>query len=591
MLNKLKHSIVTRVSLFVTGMTVLGVVASSFILTIFSWQELRNITLRDYKIILKSSGSEIGTYLTEARNALESLGSIMAYTRPAPDAWKKEVALTAFSHQNPRFSKVFLVDVETRRVLTTDSGPADPATLASPFQLKPFMEKALSGETTFSKVYHNDYGMPLVTIAFPIKRLGAVDELLCGELNLKLLWEVLEGVRIGETGYVSVLDDKGQYIGHREIVPVLHRLSVDRLEALKEIAFTDTVADWFDLKAKSLCMAFHIPDIDWYILLNQPLDELYGRLRLSLLRITTLILVICLGGILLSRWWSKRLLRPLEDLHHQAKIIGQGNFDRRIEHVSQDEIGELAQEFNDMTASIQTVLAERLKMEKNLAHARNLAVIGKTAGKLNHEVGNLLNNMELFIRLLKEKPMDLMKERHLVRIFEKDLGRARSFVKTCLQLAKRPEIRKVQLPLDTVVEEALTAHRVTAEERGIEITTDWAGDLPKALLDHNMIHQVIQNLVKNSLDALGAVDEQGRIVVSGHAENGTLRLSVADNGPGIPADGMEKIFEPFFTTKGEKGTGFGLAIVNEIMIAHGGRIECVSSPGVGAEFRLYFPID
>ena len=589
MLNKLKHSIVTRVSLFVTGMTVLGVVVCSLVLTFISWQEFRNITLRDYKIILKSSGSEISTYLTEARNALESLGAIMAYTRPAPDAWKKEVALTAFSHQNPRFSEVFLVDVRTRRVLTTDSGTAGPAASDSPLHLEPFMEKALSGGTTFSKVYHNDYGMPFVSIAVPVKRLGAVDELLCGELSLKLLWEVLKGVRIGATGYISVLDDKGQYIGHREIVPVLHRLSVDRLEKLEDIAFTDTVADWIDLKAGNLCMAFHIPDIGWYILFNQPLHEPYESLRRSLLRIIALTLVICLAGILLSRWWSKRLLRPLEDLHRQAKIIGQGNFDRRIERVSMDEIGELAKEFNDMTASLQMVLAERVKLERDLAHAENLAVLGKAAGKLNHEVGNLLNNMGLFIRLLKQKPMDV-KERHLVQILEKDLGRARSFVKTCLQLAKRPEIRKILLPLGTVVEEALTAHRVTAKERGIEIATYWAENLPKAFLDHNMVYQVIQNLVKNSLDALGNGNGQGRIVLSGDVENGALRLSVADNGPGIPADRMEKIFEPFFTTKGEEGTGFGLVIVREIMVAHGGRIECVSPSGGGAEFRLYFPM-
>jgi signal transduction histidine kinase len=107
-------------------------------------------------------------------------------------------------------------------------------------------------------------------------------------------------------------------------------------------------------------------------------------------------------------------------------------------------------------------------------------------------------------------------------------------------------------------------------------------------VDGRLLNRVLLNLILNAADAIGdAGVKDGRIVLSAIASNGRTELVIADNGPGIPADMLERIFDPFFTTK-HTGTGLGLAIVHRIIEAHGGQITASNraAPERGAVFRI-----
>ena len=110
------------------------------------------------------------------------------------------------------------------------------------------------------------------------------------------------------------------------------------------------------------------------------------------------------------------------------------------------------------------------------------------------------------------------------------------------------------------------------------------GDDTDAYVDPSQLAQVLWNLLRNAGQALGG---SGTITLEAEVEDDAVRIDVVDDGPGIPAENLEKIFDPFFTTK-ESGTGFGLAIVNRIVEENGGTIICESSPD-GTRFTLRLP--
>jgi signal transduction histidine kinase len=120
---------------------------------------------------------------------------------------------------------------------------------------------------------------------------------------------------------------------------------------------------------------------------------------------------------------------------------------------------------------------------------------------------------------------------------------------------------------------------------GVRLEREIEPGLPMLSVDRDQILQVLHNLVRNGLEAVGA---RGTVRVSARRDGSELAISVSDDGPGIPPGDLPRLFEPYFTTK-EAGTGLGLAIAERIVEEHGGRIDVASRPGRGATFTLWLP--
>src|SRR5207237_2431081 len=122
----------------------------------------------------------------------------------------------------------------------------------------------------------------------------------------------------------------------------------------------------------------------------------------------------------------------------------------------------------------------------------------------------------------------------------------------------------------------------------IEVSVALDEELPRVLADHDSLHQVFLNLVNNSIDAMPG---GGRLEISTRLERGAgvAEVLFRDSGTGIAPDMVEQIFEPMWTTK-QTGSGLGLAIARQIMLEHGGQIECRGGSHPGVEFRLTLPL-
>src|SRR5207249_795901 len=143
---------------------------------------------------------------------------------------------------------------------------------------------------------------------------------------------------------------------------------------------------------------------------------------------------------------------------------------------------------------------------------------------------------------------------------------------------------------EALVQSAAEAIRPQAVDKGVAVAVDVPPNLPPVAVDPSRIGIALRNLLEN---ALTYTDSGGRINLAARVDGDMVTLSVADTGVGIPPEHLPHVFEKFFRVPGQtraSGTGLGLAVVHEIVTAHGGRITCDSRPGAGTTFRLSLPI-
>ncbi len=125
----------------------------------------------------------------------------------------------------------------------------------------------------------------------------------------------------------------------------------------------------------------------------------------------------------------------------------------------------------------------------------------------------------------------------------------------------------------------------------IKVAVKLAPDLPRVTVDPHQIQEVFLNIILNAEHAIIEANGGGKLSIQTRQIKGYVRVSFADDGPGIPAEHIDKLFNPFFTTRGDKGgTGLGLSICHGIVTEHGGKIYARSKPGRGATFFVELPV-
>lgn len=233
--------------------------------------------------------------------------------------------------------------------------------------------------------------------------------------------------------------------------------------------------------------------------------------------------------------------------------------------------------------------ARRARMEAQLRHADRLATIGQLAAGVAHELNEPLGNILGFAQLaLKAEGVPAQVRADLDRIVKASLH-GREVIRKLLVFARQAPVAPQRVNLNAVIEEAIFLLEAGCERPGIRFVRDLDPDLPDLLADPVQLRQVLMNLAVN---AVHAIDDRGTITVRTARDGAYVILSVEDTGRGMTPEVAQHAFDPFFTTKDVgQGTGLGLAVVQGIVIGHGGEIDLQTAPGAGARFRVRLPID
>jgi two-component system NtrC family sensor kinase len=293
--------------------------------------------------------------------------------------------------------------------------------------------------------------------------------------------------------------------------------------------------------------------------------------------------------------FTLRTLRPLAELRTRARQVAGGDYAQRTGVTSQDEIGDLARELDAMAAAIQ-------EREQRLIRSERLATVGRMAAQIAHEVRNPLSSIGLNAELLGDEVDDKGEEpRRLVASIISEVDRLTEITETYLRFARLPRPKLEREELGAVVASVVELARGELAQARIALAVDIASDLPEVAADEGQLRQALINLVRNAREAmadaarLASTPAQpapdgpiGRLAIAVRAEGGRVIVTVGDSGPGIRAEDQAKIFDPFFSTK-RQGTGLGLALVQQIVVDHGGQIDVESTPGAGTTFVMSFP--
>ncbi len=230
------------------------------------------------------------------------------------------------------------------------------------------------------------------------------------------------------------------------------------------------------------------------------------------------------------------------------------------------------------------------ELQQQLYLSSRLASIGELAAGVAHEISNPLTGILGFSQRLMRKSTDEEISRDLDRIHS-EAQRVAKVVGNLLTFARRREPRKEYSDINDILQEALELRAYALETSNIELVTSLAPSLPKIMADFHQIQEVFLNIILNAEQAMSEANAGGKLSVKAQPTRDYIRISFADDGPGIPAEQLDKIFDPFFTTRGEKGgTGLGLSLCHGIVAEHAGRIYAKSKPGKGATFFVELPL-
>jgi signal transduction histidine kinase len=247
------------------------------------------------------------------------------------------------------------------------------------------------------------------------------------------------------------------------------------------------------------------------------------------------------------------------------------------------------------TAALNAEIAERKRLEAIKIQSERMATVGMMAAQVAHEVRNPLGAIALNLDLIQKEISALAKTSShppeeggvLVSEMRGEVQRIQYVLEDYLQFARLPKPRLGPVDLRELLENKLAFMRGTLAQAKVTLRTSFDPSLKTISADPEQLWQAVLNLTRNGIEAM---PDGGELTVSAWREGGEARIRVADTGAGMTAGQVEQVCVPFFSSK-PTGTGLGLALVQQIIIAHGGHMECESAPGEGCTFTLYLPLD
>jgi two-component system NtrC family sensor kinase len=453
-------------------------------------------------------------------------------------------------------------------------------------------------------------GLCLIGVAPILNKLGEVRWMLWGGKLLNHDYRIIEGIR----GTVS----EDQKYRDRDVcsvsislgdVRISANIKKDNGESSVGTLLSEEVYNHVFLSGeKWLKRAFVVND--YYIKAYEPIRNMSGTiigvLGLGLLErefkqmerdALTLFLGITFGGVVLAVaiciFLTRLLMNPFNVLMNAKKELAAGNLNYSFDlKKCPKEIAELGRALNRMAEAISERDEQlRRRAQEEIRRSERLAMIGRLASGVAHEINNPLGSILLFSRLLLQKaPPEGLQRENLERI-ERETKRCQNIVQGLLDFAKKREPKAKLVTVNKMADETITLFENHPMLHNVEIVRQYQQGLPEIFVDPNQIMQVFANIIMNAVDAMKG---QGRMTIETAVteDHRYVEIRFSDTGDGIPPEVMERVFDPFFTTKGVgQGTGLGLSVSHGIVEMHGGTIKVRSILGKGTTFTISLPVN
>lgn len=577
----LSHILVASLPLFFTGKVLVDLARDAIEKTILE----RNLELtnRSTQLIELKVETAKDIIKREAKNQ-----SIYELNRRTVD-----LAINTIVSEFDLFNKITVLDT-SRKVVATTSFEEESF---ESFSGNGIVSTALTGLSHQSEVYVSEERLPMMDIVEPLELHGEVVGALYAVVDLKAMWDLVQENVIGEKGEAFVFNSEGIYIAHSERKKVYSEKRFNNPHIIAQIGLGRDGQTIYHTDENTEMVAAYAPigDYGWGFMIQQPTSEAFVQAESMRVRIIQFMFATVLLASLLAYFYTRWMVIPVSHLVSGMDRFAKGELSHRIERVSSDEIGALAENFNDM--------ADRLvEFQKTLKRTERLETLGKLASVLSHEIRNPLNsmviNMQVLKRELSKEVVDKRRVENFYEILASEIQRVDQLVKDFLLIARPQSLQKTRVALNEIVDEVLMMHAAESLKKGVRIEREYTGAPVYASVDEDKIKQVFLNLVINALQAMPG---GGKLIVALRMSDGTaitkpklkgksVLISFKDTGVGIDRENLNKIFDFYYSTK-KDGSGLGLAIVQQIVEKHDGTISVKSKIDEGTTFTLFLPQD
>lgn len=588
----------------------------------FSYREQKQLLAATQREQAASAAIEIGQFIGQIENQIRWLSRLPPELSTNDDERLNAIRLLRLS---PAIAEIAELDSRGLEQMRVSRRVADRIGSNADLSASPAFRGANESRAYYGPVYFFADTEPFMTLA--TRGTGRNPNVIVAEVNLRFIWDLVAGIRVGNTGKAHVVDRMGVLIAHPDLWRALQRSDLsghaDVRAALDGVGPSSGGLVKEDLSGQRVLSTYAtVPSLGWLVFVELPLSEAYAPIYASIGRSTFLLVVLLAGAVLVSLFLSRRMTGPIQLLTQGARRIGSGDLGLRLAIKTGDELEALGDQFNRMAAHLRDSYAtlERKVIERTseLEKARDQALAEHDAAErarsaavaanetksrflavVSHELRTPLNGVMGVLQLLDDGNLGEAQRRHLATAAasgETLVALVDAVLEYARLEASTETLETRDFRLDQLIEAAADLMRPQALGKGL--TFDLACDATVNTSVHGdpvRLNRILLNLIGNAIK----FTPRGGIAVNAaaepHDDHVRLRITVRDTGIGIAPDMHERIFEDFVQADDSiarrfGGTGLGLAIARRLSRLMRGELTVQSTPGAGSTFTLEVPL-
>ncbi|MBF0526673.1 MAG: HAMP domain-containing protein [Deltaproteobacteria bacterium] len=605
---KLMSSIFFKLILFITPLVCLPIAAVGYLATEASVDRVNRLVRQEQMLQLEATAKKINDVFFSCRLDLETLSNLptledfhlaRSFRLKAEEDFNRDNLVRIFSKFIARTtyyqSIIFLNAAGLEEIKVTCDGPAKEHFRRNTEdffrQTSAMNSDGLFYSGILDRPSGNIFFLEMAKPFFTGWREMAGVVLI--EVDFDKILEIVKSIKIGRKGYAFLVDQLGQCIAHPHFEPYELKFSDYPDRGLNELALEmeTGLTGWksYNFQGETKVAAFApVPSMGWSLAVTIPLEEFRKEalaIQTKVIEVVVVALILTVAGLALL---SYHLLRPVRRLVNATNRIAGGDLNQEIRVQSSDELGELTESFNRMVVNLSQIQNELVRSEK-------LISLGRLSAGVAHEIRNPLNAIKgAIVHLKRRRPDDALIIEYTQLVLE-EIDRLSNFVTEFLMFSRQTPPKRIPTDLNKLILHTQKVFDMQAQEKEVLFFNRLDTNIPLLDLDPQQMEQILVNLILNALEAVsagGAITISSSLVTSGTTRNSPslVRVTVHDNGPGIPDKNLQNIFDPFFSTK-ETGTGLGLPLSLGIAELHGGTLKASSNVGQGTRFFLELPVE
>ena len=584
---------------------------------------IRDDACNNLGLVAKNTREEVGRFMTSCVADIKILAESAVMRNTDMHVNKKLLEMKKIQDYYKRFEDITMIDTKGRVITSTTYN------YRGEWKTKKWFLEAIHGNVFVSDahVILDPYKVVLAIAVPLIDENGKIYAALVGQLNMERLWEIVDSITIGNTGFVTIMNEQQYYVAHPDKGMLFRQAPFDPEKKSGVIDSSDSDSEmlFYSTEKYASTIEYELPK--WRIVVVQGERDALSNLSKLKYNVIYVLIIGLFLVVLISIFLSRSIVKPIQTLIHGMSRVSDGDLSYKTSVKSRDEIGLLGVAFNDMlmrlnkahqelqskteelhdafnkisllNVTLEKRVEERTKelreKQHQLVQAGKLAAIGQLGAGVAHELNNpiagILGYTQFMLDIVSKENLKIDEvytfKKYLQHI-ENGSRRCKEIVQNLLQFARKSPEEVVSVNVNNVVADTLSLIEHQLLVNKIEVIKNLAPDVKQVDGNRVQLQQVFTNIIINAQQAM---PEGGKLFISTRNENGNVAVEFKDTGCGIPGKYKDRIFEPFFTTKMDwKGTGLGLSICYDIIKNHSGNIVVDSQLGNGAVFTIILPV-